>query len=502
MPRHARRSDSETDFSETDESFVEVPRRQRTALRERSRSRRPRSPDFRSRYLSPPVAAPGPPVRAPVHHHETTRVHRSASTGGGRRAEREPPPAVIVDIQNDSRNKSSNRSRRNEVELSSSDNEVGIEEEEMLRPHYRRRQRPRASTSARSVSRDHSSQSRSPRGRGHQDRDFELVMDQRLLEKNDTRQDMELMRQQQEIERLERELARRRESGGNYGQGQGQSHRVMHREEEEWYEDEIRDRLKKLDRLERKQWMEEERRRADMRWKMKRFEDGERQAAEREEVRARLREEKLKEMEEEEERERMKQELRDEEARRKLEEEEKRMKALRMKQEAVQEWKLQEEARAAEELREKEEKDKEFQERLRCEFGYTEEEIEKILARRKMGEERNEERNEKTLIKEKEYERTTWIKVHRRHLLPETLMSYRLPWDWDDRDSNYIIIKMWISEDLQDELFAHTRRLREGKLVTETSSSTTELKVNDRRKDRMYLVRKKSPSRRSWIFTT
>lgn len=60
---------------------------------------------------------------------------------------------------------------------------------------------------------------------------------------------------------------------------------------------------------------------------------------------------------------------------------------------------------------------------------------------------------------------------------------------------------MWISEDFQEELFAHTRRLREGKLVTETSSSTTELKVNDRRKDRMYLVRKKSPNRR-WIFST
>lgn len=60
---------------------------------------------------------------------------------------------------------------------------------------------------------------------------------------------------------------------------------------------------------------------------------------------------------------------------------------------------------------------------------------------------------------------------------------------------------MWISEDFQEELFAHTRRLREGKLVTETSSSTTELKVNDRRKDRLYLVRKKSPNRR-WIFST
>jgi hypothetical protein len=98
-------------------------------------------------------------------------------------------------------------------------------------------------------------------------------------------------------------------------------------------------------------------------------------------------------------------------------------------------------------------------------------------------------------------------------------MAYRLPWAWDEvssptskeeksstnnsekLDGNYIIIKTWISEELQEELFAHTRRLRDGKLVTETSSTLTELKVNDRKKDKMYLVRKKSPSRRSWIFT-
>lgn len=61
-------------------------------------------------------------------------------------------------------------------------------------------------------------------------------------------------------------------------------------------------------------------------------------------------------------------------------------------------------------------------------------------------------------------------------------------------DSNYIIIKRWITEDLQEELFAHTRRLRENKVLTQSSSSTTELKVNDARKDKMYMVRKKSPA--------
>ena len=70
------------------------------------------------------------------------------------------------------------------------------------------------------------------------------------------------------------------------------------------------------------------------------------------------------------------------------------------------------------------------------------------------------------------------------------------------RDGNYIIIKQWISEDFQEELFEHSRKLRGGstKLIEETSTTLTELKVNDRKRDKMYLVRKKTPGK-SWIFT-
>ena len=68
------------------------------------------------------------------------------------------------------------------------------------------------------------------------------------------------------------------------------------------------------------------------------------------------------------------------------------------------------------------------------------------------------------------------------------------------RDTNFIIIKKWITEDFQEELFAHSRRIREGKVIAQTSSSTTELRINDRNKDKMYLVRKKSPGRRLRIF--
>lgn len=370
-------TDSETEYSETDESIIEGPRRNRNraAIRRRSMSRRRRfSPDYSNTYLSP--------VQQDV------QMHRSASTGG--RRPREQAPAVIVDIQNDSRNKSSNRSRRTSQNLN--EFEESDDEEIALRAH----QRPRASTGFLREREREIEREVSPRPQ----RDYDLVVDQRILEKNDVRQDMELMRQQQEIERLERELARRRERKGSR----------MVRDEEEWYEDEIREKLRRLERLERRQFHDEERKRAEMRWKMHRFEEEERAAAEREEVKAKLRVEKLKEMErereEEEEKERIKKEIREEDARRKAEEEEKRKKMIRMKQEAVEEWKLAEEKRALEEQKEKEEKDKEFRERLKCEYGYTEEEIERILAKRRHGEV-----SEGKLVKHKEFEKTTWIKV-------------------------------------------------------------------------------------------
>ena len=68
------------------------------------------------------------------------------------------------------------------------------------------------------------------------------------------------------------------------------------------------------------------------------------------------------------------------------------------------------------------------------------------------------------------------------------------------RDLNYIIIKRWIPERDQDILFEHTKKLRERKLLTDT---TVELK---KERDQLMLVRKKSPTRprsksrpRSWL---
>ncbi|KAL8776140.1 MAG: hypothetical protein Q9213_008380 [Squamulea squamosa] len=61
----------------------------------------------------------------------------------------------------------------------------------------------------------------------------------------------------------------------------------------------------------------------------------------------------------------------------------------------------------------------------------------------------------------KSLDRPTYIKVHRKHLSPDTLDAYDLPWEWDEPDTDYMIIKRWINENDQDKLFEHTRRLRE-----------------------------------------
>ncbi|KAI4108019.1 MAG: hypothetical protein L6R37_001301 [Teloschistes peruensis] len=98
--------------------------------------------------------------------------------------------------------------------------------------------------------------------------------------------------------------------------------------------------------------------------------------------------------------------------------------------------------------------------------------------------------------------RPTYIKVHRKHLSPETLDAYGLPWEWYERDANYIVIKRWVNENDQDKLFEHTRRLREQRLLTNT---TVGLKKEN---GKLKLVREKSPHRersksrpRSFLFT-
>ncbi|KAL9042155.1 MAG: hypothetical protein Q9180_000803 [Flavoplaca navasiana] len=106
--------------------------------------------------------------------------------------------------------------------------------------------------------------------------------------------------------------------------------------------------------------------------------------------------------------------------------------------------------------------------------------------------------------------RPTYLRVHRNYLSPDTLDAYDLPWEWDERDSHYIIIKRWISENDQDKLFDHTRKLREQREQRQQKLLTSAPVPVELKKDpngKMKLVREKSPlgrsrSRpRSWMFT-
>lgn len=55
--------------------------------------------------------------------------------------------------------------------------------------------------------------------------------------------------------------------------------------------------------------------------------------------------------------------------------------------------------------------------------------------------------------------RPTYIKIHREHIDPETLDIYGLSWEWYS-DREFVLIKQWVPDELQEELFAHTRRRR------------------------------------------
>ncbi|KAJ5449864.1 uncharacterized protein N7458_006313 [Penicillium daleae] len=260
---------------------------------------------------------------------------------------------------------------------------------------------------------------------------------------------MEIRKQQQQIDNLRRELDKHR---GRAEPLDARKSQIL-REEEEWYEDEISDRLRNLGRLELNR-AEKERRDAE------RLEEGEKDAARLEGIKRTDSggDLKVNTKLEAAERERLWRKTLEEDRRTAAEVEDKKKKEQVMKAAAIEEWKQEQERRRKEETVLK---DKEFRERLRSEFGYTEEEIEHMLNKKTKKTEW--ETDKKKADEEKtDQGKATWIK----------------------HDSHYIIIKRWITEDFQDELFAHTRRIRASKLDTRTGS--------DLYKDKMYTVQKGS----------
>lgn len=99
-----------------------------------------------------------------------------------------------------------------------------------------------------------------------------------------------------------------------------------------------------------------------------------------------------------------------------------------LKKRAVEEYNQKKADQAAKEKKDKEEADKAFRERVKTTFslaGYSDESIERILTREAKGEKQE----PKKIM---DLSRPTYIKVHRKHLSPDTLDAYSLPWEWDE----------------------------------------------------------------------
>ncbi|KAJ5920387.1 hypothetical protein N7516_011245 [Penicillium verrucosum] len=409
-------------------------------------------------------------------------------------------------------------------------------------------------------------------------REYELAMSQKLMEKSNPQRDIDMWKKHQDTERLEHEPEEYhgRTDPRNFSESQ------LLREEEIWSEGETSGRLRKSQQFKRvRTHQSAEDLKAEERYQLNRLAAEKRADAEDEEARryrierlevimrrevekeereklvreetwkenarlktkfileenweglARLKEERKKSirvekweglarLKEEERRKQLIREISDEDTRKVREAEGKRKKEDALKDFDVEEWKLEQERINQMEA---EMQSKEFRERMRS-MNHTDEEIDDFINKKKAEKKQNDKKNEESreqlrtagfsdavieyIFPGKKKERkegkhkepkveepkTTWIMCHRKHLLPETLIAYDLPWDWDEEDPNYIIIKKWIADDSQDELFYHTRRLRERKVVAQTSPPESP----NVKKDREYIVRKKSPSGRVRIF--
>lgn len=421
----------DSEFSEADLSIRGRHGSSGAHLRRRSVSRHRRPQDYQEyrETLYPPVP-------------QETRVYRSASTGG--RRQRDPANVTIINKQaSESRNVNKPRHRVEQKFIDESDDEY---------PVSRSRERDHGSR-RRATSNLHLNVDRAASPAQH--RDYELMMNQRMLDRNDVRQDMEIWKQQQEIERLERELERHRERprpveappappvapGAPLVPVVPARESRLIREEEEWYEDEISDRLRRLERYERKSRDEEQQRKNERAWRLKKLEDAEKEAHEKEELKERIKQEKIREIErqqaEEAERNKIKQQIIEDEKRRAMAAEEAKKAQLAMKAAAVEEWKIEQERKKQAEREAAARRDKEFRERLRNEFGYSEKEIENILNKKDREEKEAKEKKEKEEKEKKEKEekekkekeekeraekdKTTWIKV-----CPSVLINFTI----------------------------------------------------------------------------
>ncbi|KAI9748172.1 MAG: hypothetical protein M1815_003471 [Lichina confinis] len=129
--------------------------------------------------------------------------------------------------------------------------------------------------------------------------------------------------------------------------------------------------------------------------------------------------------------------------------------------------------RAAKEKEEVEQREAEYRARLQKDFNLTEEQIDKLMKKDKSKKSGGGDgggagtttttrtTTELTTALEK---RVTYTKIARKHISLETLRHFDLPYKLDDTYPEfYVLVKRWVPEELQEQLWDHTRRIRDEK---------------------------------------
>lgn len=156
---------------------------------------------------------------------------------------------------------------------------------------------------------------------------------------------------------------------------------------------------------------------------------------------------------------------------------------------AVERYKQQEADRIKREKEERQRAEEEYKRRLRDDLvksGLDEKSIDAIMKGQRMPEP----------AKPKDQQvaaRPTYTRMRRQHLSIETLRTFRIDYDLDT-DPEFILIKRWVPEWEQDQLWKHTRIIRE-KRVSSGRTLMVEEKRSSRREPEFEWVRKKERRR-------
>ncbi|KAF3480246.1 uncharacterized protein GIQ15_05593 [Arthroderma uncinatum] len=179
---------------------------------------------------------------------------------------------------------------------------------------------------------------------------------------------------------------------------------------------------------------------------------------------------------------------------------------MKLKVGAIEEYKKKEAEKELKRREEEEKANKEFTDKVNQLFGaagFSEDKITAILEGKPIKE------KEKEIVQVDRYihhgrhrddgdDEEAFVKVHRRYVDARTLDAFNLTWEYDPNDADYMLIYHVLCQEDQDRLFEHTRRIRGQRVITATPHNgpvMVEMKVNDKKKDGMFLVRKKADKR-------